>query len=210
MNCPRRTRWMRAASLGFITSAALIGCSDTNDTPTSTSRGWSQTEENERSGQTAEQRAAAEEARRALFSSLMAELTAAMQDGGPEAGIEVCAERAPAIATDVSESHGLKIGRTSFRLRNPANSPPDWALDAVNRRTETPVSFVHDDGRFATLKPIRLAASCLLCHGTSEQLAPGVASALAAEYPSDQATGFADGDLRGWFWIEVPKGEDDG
>jgi len=27
---------------------------------------------------------------------------------------------------------------------------------------------------------------------------------LAAKYPMDQATGFKEGDLRGWFWIEVP------
>jgi hypothetical protein len=28
--------------------------------------------------------------------------------------------------------------------------------------------------------------------------------ALAARYPDDRATGFAPGDLRGWFWVEVP------
>ena len=28
---------------------------------------------------------------------------------------------------------------------------------------------------------------------------------LAKEYPADQATGFKENDLRGWFWVEVPK-----
>jgi hypothetical protein len=31
-----------------------------------------------------------------------------------------------------------------------------------------------------------------------------VKQTLAKEYPDDQATGFEEGDLRGWFWIEVP------
>ena len=31
-----------------------------------------------------------------------------------------------------------------------------------------------------------------------------VKEALAASYPADRATGFREGDLRGWFWIEVP------
>jgi len=174
------------------------------------SAGWSRIEGDERPQPDAAQRAAAEQARLALFSSLMTELAAAMQDGGPGAGIEVCAERAPAIAAEVSESHGVKIGRTSFRLRNPANTPPVWAIDAVNQRVETTVSYVHEDGRFATLKPIRLAANCLMCHGAPEQLAPGVSDTLAIRYPADQATGFGVGDLRGWFWIEVPEGEGDG
>jgi hypothetical protein len=31
-----------------------------------------------------------------------------------------------------------------------------------------------------------------------------VTAAHAAKYPKDQATGFKEGDLRGWFWVEVP------
>jgi hypothetical protein len=31
-----------------------------------------------------------------------------------------------------------------------------------------------------------------------------VKEALAEHYPEDQATGFQEGDLRGWFCIEVP------
>ena len=49
-----------------------------------------------------------------------------------------------------------------------------------------------------------MQAACLACHGPAEQIAPDVKELLAREYPSDQATGFQEGDLRGWFWVEVP------
>jgi hypothetical protein len=48
----------------------------------------------------------------------------------------------------------------------------------------------------------------MACHGPSDSLAPDVADALALHYPDDRATGFTEGDLRGWFWVEVP-GESD-
>jgi hypothetical protein len=28
---------------------------------------------------------------------------------------------------------------------------------------------------------------------------------LAERYPADRATGFKVGDIRGWFWVEVPN-----
>jgi hypothetical protein len=39
-----------------------------------------------------------------------------------------------------------------------------------------------------------------------DRLSPAVREELKERYPADQATGFKDGDLRGWFWVEVPKG----
>jgi mono/diheme cytochrome c family protein len=54
--------------------------------------------------------------------------------------------------------------------------------------------------------PITISAQCLACHGARDRLAPGVADALAKLYPKDNATGYDDGDLRGWFWVEVPAG----
>lgn len=198
--------------LGVSCCIALLGCERDNDRSdqTAASSGWSQVTSDATPSVTSMQRAAAEEARSALLSSLMTELTKALQEDGPKAGIEVCAERAPVIAAEISASHGVNIGRTSFRLRNPENRPPEWATDVVTQRAESPVSFQHDDGRFATLRLIHVAPNCLMCHGTPEQLAPGVPAALAANYPSDRATGFAEGDLRGWFWVEVPndKGDD--
>jgi mono/diheme cytochrome c family protein len=143
-------------------------------------------------------------AQQELSKQLIGELMAAMKDGGPPNAITVCSERASAIAGEVSQNLNVRIGRTSFKLRSPNNAPREWAQGAVDQRADSPVSYADAQGNFATLRPIRLAGLCLACHGAADQLAPGVTEALASRYPDDQATGFADGDLRGWFWIEVP------
>ena len=41
-------------------------------------------------------------------------------------------------------------------------------------------------------------------HGADQDLDPAVKAAISARYPEDRATNFAAGDLRGWFWVEVP------
>jgi hypothetical protein len=35
-------------------------------------------------------------------------------------------------------------------------------------------------------------------------VAPAIAGAIRRLYPADAATGFAEGDLRGALWVEVP------
>ena len=143
-------------------------------------------------------------AQRDLATQLFARLQAAVKADGPAQAIDVCRTAAPEIAKQVGATHSLAIGRTSFQLRNPANAPPAWAKDYVAARTAEIVYLVHGDGRFAALQPILLQVGCLGCHGSPEQIKPDVRTALAERYPDDKATGFATGDLRGWFWIEVP------
>lgn len=154
-------------------------------------------------GDRAEAVARTEKARDALVTGLMAELMAAIQEGGPARGIGVCSERAPRIAATTGEEHGLRIGRSSFKLRNPRNEAPAWAGPAIAARSEKPRFFARGDEGFAALYPIFVAKPCLACHGPAEALAPEIRQALAEKYPADQATGFAEGDLRGWFWVEI-------
>ena len=144
-------------------------------------------------------------ARDAMFTRLLGRLAEAMAAGGPAAAIDVCAEDAPGIAARVAEEFGVRIGRTSFRLRNPANAPPAWVEPAVLARRGGSARFVGPEGTIGVLEPIMVMPTCLGCHGHADQLAPGVAEAVAARYPEDRATGFDAGELRGWFWIEVPE-----
>jgi hypothetical protein len=134
------------------------------------------------------------------MSTLKSEIAA----NGHEAAIAVCRDRAPEIASEVSREKELRIGRTSYRLRNPGNAPPPWARDLVRRRVEEPRYLLGPGGTLAALLPIRLQEACLACHGPAESIPEGVREALAASYPEDRATGFEAGELRGWFWIEVP------
>jgi hypothetical protein len=151
---------------------------------------------------TAEQRAL--RAKDALLGRLSSALVAAMSSGGPAAAIEFCSKQAPKIAAEVGKEHHVAIGRTSFKLRNPANGPPDWAKPLVERREAEPQFVDLPDGSTGALLPIRLNPQCLVCHGRKDQIEEDVKGRLAELYPEDAATGFEDGDLRGWFWVEVP------
>jgi len=125
---------------------------------------------------------------------------------GPEHAIGVCKVDAPAIASELSVN-GVAMGRTSHRLRNPRNVPPEWArpilaawLESESQRE--PVSVDLGGQRVGYAEPITLEPLCVTCHGSS--LAPAVAAKIAADYPEDQATGFEVGDLRGIWWVEFP------
>lgn len=145
-------------------------------------------------------------ARDALASRLGGKLMDALGASGPAGAIGVCQDEAPRIAAEVSEQFGVSIGRTSFRLRNAKNAPPEWAQALVDARQADPQFIPLPAGQLGALLPIRLRAECLLCHGPQEQVLPEIRDALAARYPEDQATGFNVDDLRGWFWVSVPAG----
>jgi len=146
-------------------------------------------------------------AQNALGSRLMAELSGAIAKQGAPGAIEVCSQIAPAIARRVSDEHGVRIGRTSWRLRNPENTPPAWARRSIERRVETQRVWRHESGTLAMLTPIRVNTLCLQCHGSGDQISDETRERLDELYPEDEATGFAEGDLRGWFWVEVdPEG----
>jgi len=123
---------------------------------------------------------------------------------GPAKAISVCSEEAPAIAREVSEEFGVAIGRTSFKLRNSKNTPPTWAASFVESRIDKPQYVDLPEGKLGALLPIVLQPKCVTCHGPRDSIAEDVRTALSERYPDDQATGFQAGDLRGWFWIEVP------
>lgn len=152
--------------------------------------------------------ARAAEAVARLKATLVGELTAAIAQGGPENAIGVCRDRAPAIAQAVSEP-GLRVGRSSHKLRNPANAAPDWAAPLLaawvaGKRAGEPTALVLEGGRTGYVEPLATAPMCLACHG--ESIAPAVAAKIAALYPEDRATGFRAGELRGIAWVEVEAG----
>ena len=145
----------------------------------------------------------------ALASELMGELSAALDEGGPAAGITVCREKAPMVASHVSELYGVEIGRTSHKLRNPANVAPDWAEPYVAELEDDPTYVAGPGGELGALLPIRLKAECEMCHGPQEAIDDEIMAAINESYPDDRAVGFTEGELRGWFWVEVPPGDTD-
>lgn len=170
------------------------------------STAWQVVAEDNMTPEQTAQREKALAARDAMFTLLKTRLMEVVVSEGPAAAIQVCSKEAPQIAEQVSQEHGLTIGRTSFRLRNSDNAPPTWASQLVADRVAEP-TYLTQGGKLAALLPIRIQAQCLMCHGGEETIPPPVKDALAEHYPKDQATGFQDGDLRGWFCVEVPAAD---
>jgi hypothetical protein len=139
-------------------------------------------------------------------------LKQALLDGlarGPAEAVDACRVRAPALAAEASTGD-VRVGRTSHRLRNPANAPPDWVAPVlaewkVEGADRSPRTLAIGPGRIGYVEPIAVQPLCLTCHG--ETLAPGVAERISALYPEDRAVGFREGDFRGLFWLEMPSGE---
>ncbi len=147
-----------------------------------------------------------------LQSTLQSELVGAMKTGGPAAAIEVCRDRAPAVASRISRESGWTVARTALRVRNPKNAPDPWeekVLEEFAARAGAGEDFatmeksevVETGGTrvFRYMKAIRTGEACLACHGATTK--PEVAAKLKALYPDDRATGFSAGDLRGAFTL---------
>jgi len=147
-----------------------------------------------------------------FMQQLKGELQQGMQEGGPVKAIGVCKDKAPAIAAALGERKGLKIGRTSLRVRNPVNTPDVWekaVLEKFEQRKlagEDPAGIEfyataaqEDKTVFRYMKAIPTAELCVVCHGAV--IAPDVEAKLAELYPQDQARGYQPGDIRGAFTI---------
>jgi hypothetical protein len=136
---------------------------------------------------------------------LQAALREGLREGGPEGAIEICRDKAPQIAAAVSPE-GVKMGRTSHRLRNPKNAAPRWVqpllvdyLEKGGDRTFRAVRL--SDGSVGYVEPIYVQPMCLQCHG--REISPAVSEKLGAAYPHDNGKGFDVGDFRGVYWVRV-------
>ncbi len=161
----------------------------------------------------ADQQALTKEARTVMKGfgmELKSTLVAAMKSGGPVNALGVCNTKAGPITMKNARESGWNIRRTSLKLRNPSNKADAWELAVLNdfeakkaaganpKKLEHS-SIIEKDGKktFRYMKAIPTGKACLHCHGAGIK-AP-VKEKIAAHYPSDKATGFKLGDIRGAF-----------
>lgn len=144
---------------------------------------------------------------------LKSALQEAMSQGGPEAGIVACSEKAGQIGAEASRQTGWAIRRVTARARNPLDMPDGFEQATLGQFEREIAGGKEDASRYEVveeggvryarfMKAIRIEAVCLTCHGGSE-VAPGVAKRLSELYPHDPARGYKLGDLRGALSIKI-------
>jgi hypothetical protein len=146
----------------------------------------------------------------AMHDALLWELNSGLEQGGPTLAIKSCHIDSTRVSQRVGREEGLAAGRTSDRLRNPTNAPRPWASPIVKahagRRVRDVGGFAVDLGdKVGVMRPIAHRPQCESCHGRPEKFSTAVRTELEHRYPVDRAVGFEDGEIRGWYWVEVPK-----
>lgn len=187
---------------GIVFALLTTGCQPVQQAPQTPSAGTVSVNKTDTVQKNPQQIALA--AKEEMFKSLSARLLEAMSNGGPAAAIEVCSREAPRIGDRVGNEFGVSIGRTSFKLRNSKNAPPDWVKPLIEDRPKEPRFVELPENHTGALFPILLKVQCLACHGPKEQIARDIQAQLNKLYPDDRAVDFNEGDLRGWFWVDVP------
>jgi hypothetical protein len=152
----------------------------------------------------------------ALGADLVAMLTGELNRGGPVAAIAVCTDSAQ-VRTRRHSAEGVLVRRVGTRVRNPANAPDSvervvldaFAAAIASNRAMPDTAFVgiDEDGKPVVryMRAIRLQEFCLACHGPVDSISAAVKRVVASQYPSDQATGYAVGELRGAISVRVPR-----
>lgn len=147
-----------------------------------------------------------------LQSTLLAELTDALDRGGPAFATRSRHIDVLGAFRRLELRDGIRAGFTSDRLRDPANAPPPWAAPLVRadagRHAREVDGYAVDLGpTVGVLRPIAERPMCGSCHGPAAKISSEVREAIARGYPHDRAMGFGTDEIRGWFWVEIPKVE---
>lgn len=207
MNNAHKTTLTATVSTALI-GLLLVACGDSDVQSVEIAQAEPEVQSSEVDAQTLQAQAAIT----SFATALKAELTAAMQQGGPVNAIQICNTSAPAITQKVSVANGVTLSRVSLRNRNPDNQPLDWqspVLLSFEQRRAAGADLnsldwsetITLDGKqeYRYMKAIPTGGLCLQCHGTV--IAPQVAEAIADLYPDDRATGYSEGQIRGAFVV---------
>ncbi len=146
--------------------------------------------------------------------ALQGQLAAAIAEGGPMQGVEVCHAVAPQIAAEQSAASGAQVSRVSDRNRNPDGGVTDDLAPHYAELAAQPMvdgqpaarvwrSVEGDLARVNYLRAIPMQEQpCSVCHGSD--IDPALAERIAQLYPADLATGFEPGELRGALLVSWP------
>ena len=199
----------QAAAAVITVAMALAGCKgDLSGSPGASAAASASAKATEEAAGLAGAAAAAKR----LGSTLRQRLGDAMNEGGRTNAMKVCADEAQGLVATIRSESGARVGRSSLRLRSEADRAPPWVAEWLAAQGErsaagvTGIRAVADTpgGRVArVLKPLEVEPTCLGCHGDPAGIPAEVRAVLTERYPTDKATGYRIGDLRGALWAEV-------
>jgi hypothetical protein len=155
----------------------------------------------------------ADEAATSLTADLFTELARVVTRDSSAEAVDACGDVARRLTERATARWGIRVHRTSLRLRSPMNAPDayerrvleEWARPGGKAEPHAEVVPTGDGGyELRYLRPIILQPVCMTCHGRREDIPPVLRAAIEARYPDDQATGFRIGDVRGAVSARVP------
>jgi|AntRauTorcE11897_2_1112592.scaffolds.fasta_scaffold75021_1 hypothetical protein len=153
----------------------------------------------------------------ALQKELGSTLKSAIKDKGPAGAVDFCNLQAQQITNEVNIplNENITVRRYSDMPRNVKNTAGEYEMAAIGYFKDHPdqksylqkVESNSETKIFNYYKPIYTQTLCLNCHGPKEQINDEVLAIINERYPTDRATGYKEGDLRGVFKVQIPAQE---
>jgi len=149
-----------------------------------------------------------------LLKTLGGNLKKHLKAGGPADALNFCAMNAAALTAEVDEKLGkdVTVKRITLKPRNPANEAEGderKVLEALELLQEAGVRLPRHlvqktETGYKFYKPLKVAKKvCLKCHGSN--IDPKLQESIKKLYPTDKATGYKMGDLRGAIVVTITK-----
>jgi hypothetical protein len=146
-------------------------------------------------------------------SELGKNLTKALGEGGAEYAMTFCNTRAIPLTDSMSMELNAKMKRVSDRPRNPNNEANADELAFITmlkqnlEHGQKPSPQLKEmNGKMVGYYPILTNGMCLQCHGIpNDNINTSTLQKIKTLYPSDQATGYEDNQIRGLFVVEMNK-----
>jgi hypothetical protein len=144
---------------------------------------------------------------------LKREITDRLERGEEPVAIHMAyADNVPDWSRVISNRFEVDFSRTAIGPRDPSNAPDDWELEqletfnflmdsGLNADTFENAAIVQEGEEtvFRWIQPVRMQDTCLVCHG--EEIDQRIKLPLAQEYPLDEASGYAEGQIGGAYSV---------
>lgn len=146
-------------------------------------------------------------------SQLGKNLLEALQKHGAPGAVEFCNTRAMPLTDSMSTVYNSKVKRVSDKPRNPENRADKNEIAIINafktniiNKEKLNARLDEKGGIITGYYPIITNQMCLRCHGNeNEDILPETVQKINKLYPTDEAVGYKDNEIRGLFVIEMNK-----